>query len=279
MSITSYLAIILSGCFLIVGVARSDETGQTSSQQDGGSGTANTANDPTTPKLQLQYWNYYSPVLNGANGTAENGIGRLLLPFKVGDVQNVFHVTPPVTSSPSAATGPRTGLGNLQIYNFSDFKVDLGLPEKVTIGFGPLVAPPTISNKNFGTNRWQAGGAGAFVAPQKWGLVGVLATYQHTLSGPSSAIITVQTHISYNLSNDFYFRSSGISTFNTRSHTSYIPIGLGMGKIFDIGGYTLNVYAEAQPSIYRSGRDAPALQVFTGVALQWPSSVTSGLKF
>jgi hypothetical protein len=35
-------------------------------------------------------------------------------------------------------------------------------------------------------------------------------------------------------------------------------------------GYTLNIYAEAQPSLYRSGVDAPNHQIFTGIALQLP---------
>jgi hypothetical protein len=42
------------------------------------------------------------------------------------------------------------------------------------------------------------------------------------------------------------------------------------------GGYTLNFYAEAQPSLYRSGVGAPNYQVFTGISLQLPSSFTSG---
>jgi hypothetical protein len=41
------------------------------------------------------------------------------------------------------------------------------------------------------------------------------------------------------------------------------------------GGYVLNVYAEAQPSVYRSGVGAPNFQVFTGIKLQFPAGVTS----
>jgi hypothetical protein len=41
------------------------------------------------------------------------------------------------------------------------------------------------------------------------------------------------------------------------------------------GGYTLNIYAEAQPSLYRSGVGAPNYQIFTGIALQLPPRFTN----
>ena len=41
------------------------------------------------------------------------------------------------------------------------------------------------------------------------------------------------------------------------------------------GGYTLNIYAEAQPSLYRSGVGAPNYEIFTGIALQLPRRFTN----
>jgi hypothetical protein len=41
------------------------------------------------------------------------------------------------------------------------------------------------------------------------------------------------------------------------------------------GGYTLNIYAAAQLSLYRSGVGAPNYQVFTGIALQLPPRFTN----
>lgn len=103
----------------------------------------------------------------------------------------------------------------------------------------------------------------------------MLVTYQHTLWGPSSQLITVQPNIFYNVAK-FYLRSSGIMQFNTYSHSDVVPIGFGAGKVIKLdGGYVLNVYAEAQPSVYRSGVGAPNFQVFTGIKLQFPAGVTS----
>jgi hypothetical protein len=242
----------------------------------------NSANDPTEPRLTLEYWNYYAPSLNNLNGGAENAEGRILIPYQINGVQQLFHIDPPIVTNPTAKTGPRTGLGDAQIYNLTLFKRDIGLyeHEPITFGIGPLIAAPTNTNTNFGTNSLQAGAAGAIIAPQPWGLLGVLATYQRTVSGVSTQLTTVQPNVFYNLHGGWYLRSSAIMRFDTSTHTTTIPVGLGAGKVIQLaGGYTLNLYAEAQPSVYRSGTGAPNFQLFTGIKLQFPPSVTSGWNF
>ena len=229
----------------------------------------------------MEYWNYYAPSLNNLIGGAENGEGRILIPFQINGVQQIMHIDPPVVTNPTAKTGPRTGLGDTQIYNLTLFKRDIGLYEQepITFGIGPLIAAPTNTNTNFGTNSLQAGAAGAIIAPQPWGLLGVLATYQRTVSGVSTQLTTVQPNVFYNLHGGWYLRSSAIMRFDTSTHTTTIPVGLGAGKVIQLaGGYTLNLYAEAQPSVYRSGTGAPNFQVFTGIKLQFPPSVTSNWK-
>jgi hypothetical protein len=81
----------------------------------------------------------------------------------------------------------------------------------------------------------------------------------------------VQPIAFYNLKDGYYLRSSPIMTFDTYSHTSVVPVGFGAGKVIKLdGGYVLNVYAEAQPSVYRTGRGAPNFQFYTGVQIQFP---------
>ncbi len=106
------------------------------------------------------------------NGDAENGEGRVLIPFKIYGIQQVFHVDPQVVTAPAATSGPRTGLGDAQIYNLTLTKQDIGLPEKVTFGIGPLIAVPTNTSTNFGPNSLQGGVAGGGV----WGRQGDLIT-------------------------------------------------------------------------------------------------------
>jgi hypothetical protein len=79
-----------------------------------------------------------------------------------------------------------------------------------------------------------------------------LGTYQQTLSGVSSHVTVAQPLIFFNLPHGYYLRSSAAMTFDTGNHTSAIPVGLGLGKAIQLdGGYKLNIYAEAQPLLYR----------------------------
>jgi hypothetical protein len=273
-------AFVLSGILACATAARADnaETSVDANASDNSeSSSSNAANNPVEPRLTLQYWNYYAPSLNQLSGGAETGDPRVLIPFQIAGVQQIMHIVPPVVTDPTTTSGPRTGLGDTQIYNYTLGKFDLGLPQKVTFGLGPLVAIPTSTSTHFGTNKLQAGAAGIVLAPQSWGLLGVLGSYQQTLSGVSSHVTVAQPLIFFNLSHGYYLRSSAAMTFNTGNHTSAIPVGLGLGKIVQLdGGYTLNAYAEIQPSLYRSGVGAPNYQAFTGISLQLPSHFTSG---
>jgi hypothetical protein len=265
--LTTALLGLFTVCTMAVSAQQSDS---------GAGGGSNSANNPVEPRLTLQYWNYYSPSLAYSDKQAENGIGRTLIPFQIAGVQQIMHVNPTIASDPTASSGPRTGLSGTQLYNFTLGKFDLGLPQKVILGFGPLAIIPTRSNRNAGTDKWQAGVGGVVLAPQDWGIAGVLATWQHTLAGPVSKVTSIQPQIFYNLPLGFYLRSSAAITFNGASQTAVVPIGLGLGKVFNLdAGYTLNVYSEGQPSVYRTGIGAPNYQIFTGFSLQLPASYNS----
>jgi hypothetical protein len=241
----------------------------------------NKANSPTEPKLTFQYWNYYAPYLHDNSNWAENGIGRILIPFQVDGIQQILHVEPAVVTDPNSIRGPRTGFGDLTLYNFSFAKFALPESQALTVGAGPLMAFPTANSPNFGPdNTVQGGAAGIVEARLNWGILGVLATYQHTVSGVGSDLTTVQPILYYNFQQGWYFRSDAIMQFNTYSHTNVVPVGVGIGKVVQLeGGYVLNAYVEAQPSVFRSGRGAPELQIETGIQIQFPASVTSGWKF
>jgi hypothetical protein len=244
------------------------------------SNATNASNSATEPRLTLQYWNYY-PTFNAANGDALNGAGRLLIPFKVDGIQQIFHILPSVATDPNAISGPRTGLGDTQIYNLTVGNFDLGQSQSLAAGLGPLLAVPTATSTNFGPGVAQGGAAGVIQASLNWGIVGLLAQYQHTLSGAGSQLTTVQPTLFYNFPQGWYFRSDAVMSFNTyRGHTTVIPVGIGLGKVFQLpGGYLLNLYAEAQPSLYRSGPGASNFQLLAGVSLKFPLSLTSGWNF
>jgi hypothetical protein len=183
-------------------------------------------------------------------------------------------------TDPNSIRGPRTGFGDLQFYNFSLTKFALPESQALTVGAGPLLEVPTATTSNFGPDSVQGGAAGVIEARLNWGIAGVLATYQHTLSGAGSQLITVQPILYYNFQQGWYFRSDAIMQFNNYKHTNVVPVGLGIGKVVQLeGGYVLNGYVEVQPSVFRSGRGAPDLQIEIGIQIQFPTSLTSGWKF
>src|ERR1700747_362342 len=93
------LTLVLLGLIVCAMEARADDNSD-----------SNSSNNPVAPKLTLEYWNYYATSLNQLNSDAENGEGRVLIPFKVNGIQQVFHVDPSIVTAPAATSGPRTGL-------------------------------------------------------------------------------------------------------------------------------------------------------------------------
>ena len=154
------------------------------------------------------------------------------IPYQIDDIQQIFHVIPSVVTDPNSISGPRTGFGDLQLYNFSLTKFALPQSQALTVGAGPFMAFPTVNSPNSGPGNTLQGGAAAVIeARLNWGILGVLATYQHTLSGAGSQLATAQPILYYNFQQGWYFRSDAIWQFNTYSHTNVVPVGFGFGKV------------------------------------------------
>ena len=54
------------------------------------------------------------------------------------------------------------------------------------LGLGPQFTFPTATETVTGTGKWQAGVVALAVAPRKWGIAGVLVTWQHSFAGDNS---------------------------------------------------------------------------------------------
>lgn len=99
---------------------------------------------------------------------------RGLIPSNAFGIPQLIRFTLPIATAPTFPSGSDTGLGDL----------------------GPLLVAPTASSRALGSGKWQASAAGVAVAPQKWGLLGVLTTYQHSFAGddtrPVAQVLTTQ---------------------------------------------------------------------------------------
>ena len=176
--------------------------------------------------------------------------------------------------------GPNTGVGDLTVYDFLLFQAC-----GTTLGAGPLIAAPTAKGDAYGSGKWQAGAAGIVIAPHNWGLLAVLATYQHSFSGNSSSPIgqltSVQPFFIDNFPHGFYFRSTGVWTFDTFHHVQNIPLGSGVGKVWTSShGDIANLYIEPHTPSTKAvldrpnGRSTPALHLSS----RWRSDRRSGTE-
>ena len=235
--------------------------------------SVNEANNPLTPKITINLQDYYIPSFVDTPGDphANQFLLRGLVPSDMFGLQQLLRFTLPVATSLDAPDGYVTGLGDLTL-------MDLFILPKhgdVTIGAGPLLVLPTATDDSLGSGKWQAGAAGIVVAPQGWGLLGGLVTYQTSFAGDDSRddvnLLTAQPILNINLSGGWYLRSSATWNFNLEGGTSHIPVGAGVGKVFQLEkGITMNAFIEPQYTVWHDGPGAPRWQIYAGLNFQFP---------
>jgi hypothetical protein len=270
------LAVVLFTSVLLVPVsARSqtvtpDREVSDASPSQAPAGEVNAANNPLTPKITVNLQDYFLPSLNRlGNRQANQGLLRGLVPSDAFGVPQLVRFTLPLVTTPTFPSGSDTGLGDLTVFDL------VVIPTKsVVFGVGPLLVAPTATSRNTGTGKWQGGAAAVGVAPQSWGLLAGLVTYQHSFAGdddrPTAQIVTAQPIVTYNLPAGFYLRSTGVMTFDLGNNTTTIPVGFGAGKVWSFGnGNTVNAFAEPQYSVIHSGVGVPIWQIFAGINFQF----------
>ncbi len=231
----------------------------------------NAANNPLTPKLTTSRQDYYVPSLYGAPGrTANQALLRGIMPADFGGLPQIYRATLPIVTNPTFPSGYDTGLGDLSLQQAFIFQAGHWM-----VGAGPMLVLPTASKESLGAGKWQAGVMGVAVAPLPGGLFAMLATYQQSFAGDKSRdtvrLATAQPIGFYNLPDGFYLRSTGTWTFDLAGNNSYIPLGLGIGKVWEIGEKTtVNAFVEPQYTVWRDGAaTVPQWQIYAGINFQF----------
>lgn len=230
----------------------------------------NEANNPLNPRPMLSLHNYYVPKFNDLDHSwANQTILRGVLPNRTFGLPQLWRFNLPIVSMHDHRLGHQSGIGDLSLMD-----IFMRSGERFSFGAGPLLVLPTASNDFLGQGKWQAGVAGAIVAPREWGLVGGLITYQQSFAGDAKRenvkLMTIQPVTFYNLPKGYYLRSSGVWTFDLKKKTHFTPVGLGLGKVMKRGGHkTLNAFIEPQYSVSRKGVGVPTWQVFAGLNFQF----------
>ena len=270
--------VLAAAVVLFAGNAWTQENNAVQSQSvatSSGSGEANdtnAANNPAHPLLTVDLWNYFAPSPEGFPGRIGNqGLLRLAVPIDAFGLHQFLRTILPINTTASVQGGPNTGVGDLTIYDWVLFQ-----EHGTTVGVGPLIAAPTARGEAYGSGKWQAGAAGLVVAPRNWGILALVATYQHSFSGnissPVGQLASVQPFVIRNLHRGFYLRSSGVWTFDTFHHVKDIPLGFGVGKVWKgSNGDIANFYIEPQYSVFQSGVGSPKWQGFAGTTFKFPT--------
>lgn len=239
-------------------------------QAAGGHSSQNEANNPLTPKITINFHNYFIPSFYGLDDKESNQfLFRGVIPHALFGAPQIFRFTLPVVYAPDVPVGYETGLGDLTLIDYVVFKGG-----GMEFALGPMFVAPTATDDPLGQGKWQIGASGLAIAPQHWGLIGGVVNLQQSFAGDNDrddvTLLTVQPLIIHNLPAGFYLRSTAIWNFDLNNDSYYIPIGLGAGKVFQCGDVTINAFVEPQYTVFHDEDTvAPQWQIFAGVNFQF----------
>jgi len=222
------------------------------------------ANNPLADMNAINLQDYYTPAFNGSGSARAN---TLNVRGVIVTGRQVIRATLPVVSTASAS-----GLGDLNVF---DAFLLTGSGARTQFGVGPLLVIPTNTSDALGAgSSWQLGGAAVLVHSLPGGsLVGGLLTWQTDVVGGDNRIDTnlgtAQLFATFPIGGGWYVRSSPLAAFDFENDRYLVPFGLGVGKVFPVGGMLANAFVEPQVTAFYHGAGQPAIQIFTGLNLQF----------
>ena len=226
-----------------------------------------TANNPIAPMNAIYFQNYYAPTVYGVPGSDNLLDVRTL----VVSGRQIIRATLPISSGEDGNGNQQSGLGDFNV--FDAIRVT---PEKSrdVLAVGPMLVAPTATNRSLGQGKWQAGLAAVGLHTLSGGslLIGIF-TWQHSFAGedsrPGAQVVTFQPIAALSIGGGYYVRSSGIWNFDIRNNRTFIPVGVGVGKVFKTGDAVVNAFIEPQFTVYHNGAGLPSFQLFSGLNFQF----------
>jgi hypothetical protein len=249
---------VLLVILLSAGVALGQDADKASSgQKQGGEDLAAKTQNPVGAMYSLPF--KFTFDYGAANGEATFLNIQPVIPVTVGDWNLINRVIVPLIDTPGLVTGTpeipnpvpgdgATGLGDI---NYSVF-VSPAEPGKVIWGVGPSIMMDTATDDQLGSGQWSAGPtAVVLIQPKPW-TFGMLVRQIWSFAGDSDRAsvnqLLLEPFINYNLDNGWYLITDMVLTANWRADSSNrwtIPLGGGVGKMFEIGSQKMNTKIEA----------------------------------
>ena len=143
--------------------------------------------------------------------------------------------------------GRTTGLGDISFTGF----LSPAEPGKLIWGAGPIMQFPSATDDALGTGKWGAGPSVVLLMMNTPWVNGVLINNVWSFAGSDTRgdvnQLLIQPFVNYNLPDGWYLVSAPIITANWEAESGNrwtIPIGMGAGKVFRLGGLPLNCSAQ-----------------------------------
>lgn len=152
------------------------------------------------------------------------------------------------SSNEPANQSTATGMGDTNIFD----AFTLGSGKSYKWGIGPSLTLPTNQSngdKRFGNDNWRAGLAGIGMirfSPRDQGII--IFNWQKDVSGDDLPVeqFRLQPAYTHSFQKGWYVMSSGIWEFDLENKTHYIPVALGVGKVFRFQGKLMHAFIEPQ---------------------------------
>ena len=156
-------------------------------------------------------------------------------------------IIPALIYLPSSVTGAddEIGLGDISLTMWASPQ---GLSEKYSWGVGPTLTVPSATDETLGTGKWSLGPSFVFLMEQGQWMAGFLIANSWSVGGKSDRedvnAGVLQPWLYYNFPNGAYVFTEPVITVNWKAEPGerwIVPLGIGAGKIFQIGNQYINV--------------------------------------
>ena len=225
------------------------------------------ANNPLASFVSFNVQNYYFAKLTDTDEVGNTAWLRFISPI---GKKIIFRASLPLPTKIASDSAYQSGIGNINV--FAAYL--LSKPKSTsTVGIGPLVVAPTIT-ENLGSKKWQLGGAFVYFNAKSSTLQwGGLVTYQHSVGGssddPKTSLAAVQPFYFFQLGKGTYLRGAPIWVFDIENNAINIPFGIGLGKVVPVDRIVFNIFIESQFAIYNKGAGQPLFTLFGGINMQF----------
>ena len=223
------------------------------------------ANNPLADMTAFNIQNYWMSSLYDSDASANTTWLRFAKP--IGRV--LVRASLPLSTISAPSAGTTSGVGDFNIFG-TYLLSDSDSPKQ--FGIGPLLAAPTASEDELGSDVWQAGAAAIYFNAEspvvQWG---GLLTAQTKIGGdgPDTSQAVLQPFLFLQFGKGVYGGMAPLWFFDLESGHYSMPLGWRLGKVVKAGSTVFNVFLEPQFTMLHWGAGQPEFQVFAGLNMQF----------